>query len=244
MRRFITGTTTTYMRHYDDDADNDDDTNEYCNTATATRVHLLVLLVLASLDTRSFEAQNTMPGHGKGHGGGGGGGGSGGARAGRDGGRVVERSPGGTAPRGGTGDVDSVQAEEAEECHTRRDHADRREDFAGRPVTVTDDFHRRAGVCKPALPAAARPRTWLAGGHGSGNGLAAKVEDLAEQVGLGRTPAPPGTGDGGDAIRRAGGGWSEPAHGGEAQASAKRAHGLRRHRGVTYQTIPRTMAPS
>ena len=46
MRRFITGTTTTYIRHYDDDADNDDDTNEYCNTATATRVHLLVLLVL------------------------------------------------------------------------------------------------------------------------------------------------------------------------------------------------------
>ena len=39
MRRFITGTTTTYIRHYDDDADNDDDTNEYCNTATATRVH-------------------------------------------------------------------------------------------------------------------------------------------------------------------------------------------------------------
>ena len=39
MCRFITGTTTTYIRHYDDDADNDDDTNEYCNTATATRVH-------------------------------------------------------------------------------------------------------------------------------------------------------------------------------------------------------------
>ena len=32
----------TYIRHYDDDADNDDDTNEYCNTATATRVHLCV----------------------------------------------------------------------------------------------------------------------------------------------------------------------------------------------------------
>ena len=143
-------------------------------------------MALTATRVRSFWAQNTTVGARLAA--------CWGARAGRDGGRVVERSPGGTAPRGGTGDVDSVQAEER---HTRLDHADRREDFAGRPVTVTDDFHRRAGVCKPALPAAARPRTWLAGGHGSGNGLAAKVEDLAEQVGLGRTPAPPGTGDGG-----------------------------------------------
>ena len=41
------------------------------------------------MHTRSFGAQNTMPGHGKGHGGGGGGGGSGGARAGRAEGRCA-----------------------------------------------------------------------------------------------------------------------------------------------------------
>ena len=128
-------------------------------------------MALTATHTRSFWAQNTTVGARLAA--------CWGARAGRDGGRVVERSPGGTAPRGGTGDVDSVQAEAR---HTRLGHADRREDFAGRPVTVTDDFHRRAGVCKPALPSAARPRTWLAGGHGSGNGLAAKVEDLAEQA--------------------------------------------------------------